>query len=104
MKAALFTVGFYSPSFPGVLQTWRPKENSAEATSREQADERFDHLVLEMLAGNKVDDLFIASVWMKRETTGEFVRSMTSDGVEAKPKPGDSDFARVYTKPVRGIC
>ena len=104
MKQALFTVGFYSPAFPGVLQIWRPKEHSEEATPRQQADERFDHLVAEMLAGRRVDDLFVASVWMNHESTNEFVRSMTSDGVEAKPKPGDSDFARVYRKPIRGQC
>lgn len=104
MKAVLFTVGFYSPAFPGVLQTWRPKEDSEEATPRQQADERFDHLVAEMIEGNRVDDLFLASVCMQCESTGEFVRSITSDGVEAKPKPGDSDFARVYTKSVCWVC
>lgn len=97
----LFTVGFFSPSEPFIAQTWRPKETSKEATCRPKADKRFARLVKSMKKGRPVDGLLLASVWMKNESTGSYIRSMTVDGTEAEPMPGDIES---FAMPVRPKC
>lgn len=99
----LFTVGFFSSSEPGVAQTWRPKENSREAVPREKANKRFEKLVKAMKKGKLVDGLLIESVWI-RDAAGGAIRSMTKDGTEAEPKPGDAARFLMLTKPVRASC
>lgn len=99
----LFTVGFFSPTEPGIAHTWRPKEKSREAVPREKADKRFDKLVKAMRKGKQVDGLLVASVWM-RDATGEAIRSMTSDGTEAQSKPGDEARFRMFTKLEHANC
>lgn len=100
MARELFYVGFYSRSEPGVLQRWRPKTDSHEMVSAKLAAKRFDRLVERMKAGKKVDSLRVASVALFT-AKGDAIRSMTSDGVEARPKPADA-FAFLQTTVVRG--
>lgn len=98
---SLFTVGFFSPSEPFVAQTWRPKAKSKEATSRTKADKRFDKLVRSMQKGKPVDGLLLASVWIRDESTGSYIRCMTADGTEAPAHPGDVES---FAMPVRPKC
>lgn len=100
MARELFYVGFYSKSQPGVLQRWRPKTNSPENVSKQLAEKRFDRLVERMKTGTKVDGLRVASVALFT-VKGDAIRSMTSDGVEARPKPADA-IAFLQTTVVRG--
>lgn len=100
MDRELFYVGFYSAAEPGMLQRWRPKTDSPENVSHKLATKRFDQLVKRMKAGKKVDGLRVASVALFN-VKGDALRSMTSDGVEARPKSADA-FAFLQTTVVRG--
>lgn len=88
MDNQLFFVGFFSPSEPGMVQRWRPKQNSPESVSKAVAKKRFRRLTRRMKAGKKVDGLRVASVAIYTER-GDAIRSMTADGTEAKGKPDD---------------
>jgi hypothetical protein len=99
--SSLFTVGFFSPSEPFIAQTWRPKDKSKEAVDRTKADKRFAKLIKAMQKGKPVDGLLLASVWMKDESTGGYIRSMTADGTEAPIRPGDVES---FLMPVRPKC
>lgn len=96
----LFYVGFYSPSAPGMVHIWRPKNKAPELVSEDAARERFKHLATRMAAGKKVDGLAVASVAIFTEE-GEAIRSRTADGTEAHAKPEDAGLF-LQTAPIRG--
>jgi hypothetical protein len=92
MKCTKYTAGFFSSSIPGVAQNWRPTELANEQCSRPEADRRFDTLVKAMTQHEQVDELTVASVFIRNESTGEYIRSMTADGTEAEAKSTDRAF------------
>jgi hypothetical protein len=84
-----FAAGFFSPSYPGIAWIWRSKEEDDELCTRPEAERRFDKLAKRMSKGKKVDGLEVASVFIRDESTGEAVRSMTQDGTEAQARAHD---------------
>jgi hypothetical protein len=84
-----FTAGFFSPSHPGIAWIWRPLIEDDELCPRAEAERRFDILAKRMSKGKKVDGLQVASVFIRDESTGEAVRSITQDGTEAEARAHD---------------
>lgn len=95
-----FTVGFFSAMEPGRAQVWRPKEKDAEECGEEEAGRRYAKLRRSMRKGKVVDGLSVASIWMKDEQTGDYIRCMTSDGTEATATL--SDLLHIFTGTVVG--
>lgn len=81
-ESGTYAVGFYSATEPGIAQTWRPREDGPEECDLAEASRRLRVLCMSMSAGEPVDGLVPASVFLRDAETGEVLLSRTSDGFQ----------------------
>lgn len=98
-ESGAYAVGFYSASEPFVAQTWRPREDDPEECDLAEASRRLRALCMSMSAGEPVDGLVPASVFLRDAETGEVLLSRTSDGFQTtadrRALRSDAEHARL---------
>lgn len=98
-ESGTYAVGFYSAAEPFVAQTWRPHEDDPEECDLAEASRRLRALCMSMSAGEPVDGLVPASVFLRDAETGEVLLSRTSDGfqttAERRSLRNDVEHARL---------
>ena len=82
-ESGTYAVGFYSAAEPFVAQTWRSREDDSEDCDIAEASRRLRALCMAMSAGEPVDGLVPASVFLRDAETGEVLLSRSSDGFQS---------------------